>query len=83
VIDESAFVKLPKHAKQFIYYHECAHLTLNNKDEYVADCESINILLGKHGYSEINVRKLIQTLSQEFGWSRRWQELLSCERLQP
>ena len=79
VINASTFVKLPKNAKQFIYYHECAHLTLNNKDEYVADCESINILVEKHGFSEINIRKLIQSLTKTLGWSRRWQELLNCE----
>lgn len=79
VINDSTFVKLPDNAKQFIYYHECAHLTLNSKDEYGADCESINVLVGKHSFSEIDVRKLIQTLTKNLGWSRRWQELLNCE----
>jgi hypothetical protein len=79
VIDDSAFVKLPKNAKQFIYYHECAHLTLKTEDEHEADCESVNLLVENHVFSKLDVRKLVQTLSKELGWSRRWQELLSCE----
>ena len=77
-IDESAFVKLPKNAKQFIYYHECAHLTLKTENEHSADCESINSLVEKHDYSKIDIRKLIQSLTKKLGWSRRWQELLNC-----
>ncbi len=79
VIDNSAFVKLLKNAKQFIYYHECAHLQTKTEDEHEADCTSIDALVEKHDYSALDVRKLIQTLSKELGWSRRWQELLNCE----
>jgi len=79
VIDDSAFVKLPKNAKQFVYYHECAHLKFTIKDEHTADCESVNLLVEKHAYAELDIRRLMQSLSKEFGWSRRWQELLNCE----
>lgn len=41
VIDNSKFLKLPVNARQFIYYHECAHLKLEIKDEYKADCKSL------------------------------------------
>jgi hypothetical protein len=77
-IDDSAFVKLPTAAKQFVFYHECAHLKLRASDEQVMDCESINLLVSQNDYSEIDVRRLIQTLTQEFGWSKRWSKLLNC-----
>jgi len=77
-IDNSAFAKLPKNAKQFVYYHECAHLRLKSHDENKADCESIHFLEKRHNYSEIDIRKLIQTLTEEFGWSKRWNKLLDC-----
>lgn len=80
-IDESAYAKLPKNAKQFVYYHECAHLTLKTEDEYSTDCESINSLVEKHGYSEIDIRKLIQSLTKKLGWSKRWEKLISCKNL--
>lgn len=78
-IDNSAFSKLPKNAKQFVYYHECAHLRLKNNDENEADCKSIHLLEKRNNYSEIDIRKLIQTLTEEFGWSKRWNKLLDCE----
>lgn len=80
-IDNSAFVKLTKNTRQFIYYHECAHLTLRTKDEHEADCESINILMKKHHYKELDVRKLVKNLSEEFGLSQRWSDLLACNGL--
>jgi hypothetical protein len=78
-IDDSAFAKLPKNAKQFVYYHECAHLRLMSNDEHEVDCESINLLVKQGHYSEIQVRRLIQALKQEFGWSKRWSNLLDCK----
>lgn len=78
-IDDSAFVKLPNNAKQFVYYHECAHLRLRSNDEHAMDCESIKLLLERNDYTELDVRKLIQTLTKEFGWSKRWSALLNCK----
>ena len=78
-IDDSAFAKLPKNAKQFVYYHECAHLRLMSNDEHEVDCESINLLVERSHYSEIQVRRLVQALKQEFGWSKRWSNLLDCK----
>jgi len=77
-INDSAFVKLPKNAKEFVYYHECAHLKFRSNDEHKVDCESINLLAAERNYTEIDIRKLIQTLNQEFGWSKRWEKLLDC-----
>ncbi len=77
-INHSAFTILPKNAKQFVYYHECAHLRLKSYDENEADCESIRLLEKRNNYSEIDIRKLIQTLTKEFGWSKRWNQLLDC-----
>ncbi len=78
-IDNSAFAKLPKNAKHFIYYHECAHLKLMSNNEHEVDCESINLLVTRSHYSEMQVRKLVQALKQEFGWSKRWSNLLDCK----
>ncbi len=77
-IDDSAFLKLPINARQFIYYHECAHLKFETTDEYEADCKSLKLINEKHRLSEIDVRKLVKTLVKEFGMSRRWSELLQC-----
>ena len=81
-IDESAFTKLPKNAKQFVYYHECAHLKIRSNDEHEVDCESINLLVMRNNYSEIDLRRLIQALKQEFGLSKRWSKLLECKGFQ-
>lgn len=78
-IDDSAFAKLTKNAKQFVYYHECAHLRLMSNDEHEVDCESINLLVERSHYSEIQLRRLIQALKREFGWSKRWSNLLDCK----
>tara|TARA_R110000782_G_scaffold27256_11_gene69148 strand:- start:1901 stop:2359 length:459 start_codon:yes stop_codon:yes gene_type:complete len=78
-IDDSAFAKLPKNARQFVYYHECAHLKLMNKDEHEVDCESIRLLIKHRDYTEMDIRRLIQVLKQEFGWSKRWSKLLNCK----
>ncbi len=78
-INDSAFTKLPKSAKHFIFYHECAHLRLMSDNEHEVDCKSIQLLVKQKNYSEIDIRKLIQTLRAEFGWSKRWSKLLSCE----
>ncbi|GEM_PF-2760791 len=79
VIDNSAFLKLPLNTRQFIYYHECAHLKFETKDEYEADCKSLKLINEKHGLSEIDVRKLVKNLVAEFGMSQRWSDLLQCE----
>lgn len=79
VIDDSAFTKLPDNAKKFIYYHECAHLTLLTKNENEADCESIKTMTEKHGLTELDIRILVKTLVKKFGLSRRWTNLLMCE----
>lgn len=78
-IDDSAFTKLPGNAKQFIYYHECAHLALRTTDEKEADCESINTMIKKHGATKHDIRILVKTLAKEFGLSPRWTNLLKCE----
>jgi hypothetical protein len=78
-IDDSAFIKLTKNARRFIYYHECAHLKFKIKDEYEADCKSLTLIKEKHELSEIDTRKLVKTLVKEFGMSRRWSELLQCK----
>jgi hypothetical protein len=80
-IDDSAYAKLPGNVRQFIYYHECAHLQSGNVDEKTMDCVSIDFLIEKHNYTTLDIRKLIQTLSVEFGWRRRWRELLNCPAL--
>lgn len=81
-IDEGAFTKLPKNAKQFVYYHECAHLKLRSNDEHEVDCASITLLVMRNNYSEIDLRRLIQALKQEFGLSKRWSKLLECKAFQ-
>lgn len=81
-IDDSAFLKLPVNARQFIYYHECAHLRFKLKDEYDADCRSLELINENHGLSEIDIRKLVETLVKEFGMSRRWSDLLQCNLMQ-
>ena len=77
-INDSDFIKLPKNARQFIYYHECAHLKYRIKDEFEADCKSIELMKEKHQIKEIDVRKLVRTLIKEFGMSHRWSALLQC-----
>ena len=79
VIDNRAFLKLTKNTRRFIYYHECAHLKYKIKDEFETDCKSLELIHEKHGITEIDTRKLVKTLIQEFGMSRRWSELLQCE----
>lgn len=79
VLDDSAFVKLPKNIRQFVYYHECAHLKLKHDDERVTDCESINLLIINNNSSALGIRRLVQSLTQEFGWSQRWSNLLDCK----
>ncbi len=79
VIDNSAFLKLPTNARQFIYYHECAHLKFKLKDEFATDCKSLELINEKHQLFEIDTRKLVETLVKEFGMSRRWSELLQCD----
>lgn len=79
VLDDSAFVKLPENIRQFVYYHECAHLQLLHNDERVMDCKSINSLIVNNNFSALDIRRLVQSLTQEFGWSRRWSDLLRCE----
>lgn len=81
-INDRAFIKLPKNAKHFVYYHECAHLMLMSNDEQRMDCESIRLLIARQGYSKIKIRVLVNTLSQEFGLSKRWSNLLACEDFQ-
>jgi hypothetical protein len=78
-INESDFIKLPENARQFIYYHECAHLKFQIEDEYETDCKSLELINENHPLSKINVRKLVETLVKKFGMSRRWSELLQCE----
>ena len=78
VIDDSAFVRQPINIRLFIYYHECAHLTLTDKGEAVADCESLNSLVEKQHYSELDIRKLIRSLAKQLGLSQRWSNLLNC-----
>jgi len=81
VIDNSAFLKLSKNTRRFIYYHECAHLKYKIEDEFETDCKSLQLINKKHGLTEIDARKLVKTLVQEFGMSRRWSELLQCKEL--
>lgn len=78
-INDSDFIKLPKNARQFIYYHECAHLKYRLKDEFETDCKSLELMKEKHQIKKIDVRKLVKTLIKEFGMSHRWSELLQCE----
>ncbi len=78
-IDNSAFLKLPKNAQQFIYYHECAHLKFKIYDEFDTDCKSLDLIKEKHQLSEIDIRKLVETLVKEFGMSHRWSNLLQCD----
>ncbi len=79
VLDDSAFVKLSENIRQFVYYHECAHLQLKHNDERVMDCESINLLIVNNNFTSLDIRRLVQSLTQEFGWSQRWSNLLRCE----
>ena len=79
VIDDSAFLKLPTNARQFIYYHECAHLKYKLDNEFEADCKALELIQNKHQLSEIDTRKLVKTLVKEFGMSRRWSVLLQCD----
>ncbi len=79
VLDDSAFVKLSKNIRQFVYYHECAHLKLKHNDERIMDCESINLLIVNNNFSALDIRRLVQNLTQELGWSQRWSDLLRCE----
>lgn len=81
-IDASAFARLPKNAREFIYYHECAHLKFMSNDEHEVDCESMNLLAEHSHYSDIEVRSLIQELTKEFGWRKRWYKLLDCRDFQ-
>ena len=81
VIDDSKFVKLPINVRQFIYYHECAHLQLKTEDEFIADCHSVDTLINKHDYSERDIRKLVKVLVKEFGMSLRWSSLLDCSKV--
>ncbi len=81
IIDDSEYLRLPEKARQFIYYHECAHLKLKTEDEHEADCASIKMLRNKHNYKDIDIRKLIETLVKKFGMSTRWSKLLSCAGL--
>ena len=78
-INDSDFIKLPKNTRQFIFYHECAHLKYKTKDENKADCKSIEMMKEIHQIKEIDVRKLVKTLNKEFGMSHRWSALLQCE----
>ncbi len=77
-INDNDFLKLPKNARQFIYYHECAHLKYRIKDEFKTDCKSIELMKDKHQIKEIDVRKLTRALIKEFGMSHRWSALLQC-----
>ena len=77
-INDSDFIKLPKNARQFIFYHECAHFKYRTKDEYKADCKSVDLMKEKHQIKEIDVRKLVRTLNHELGMSHRWRDLLEC-----
>ena len=77
-INDSDFVKLPDNARQFIYYHECAHLKYKIKDELKTDCKSLELMQEKHQIKEIDVRRLVNTLVKEFGMSHRWRALLEC-----
>jgi len=79
-INNSAYVKLSENAKQFVFYHECAHLQLQNKDEHDVDCAAINLLVENQNYAEIDVRRLFKSLSQAFGWQKRWSNLLDCRK---
>ncbi len=81
-INDSVFSKLPKSARQFVYYHECAHLKFRSKNEHQMDCESIKLLVVKMKYSKVKLRRLIKTLVQEFGLSKRWSNLLACDGFQ-
>ncbi len=78
-IDDSTFLKLPKNARRFIYYHECAHLKFKLDDEFETDCKSLELINDKHQLSKTDIRKLVATLVKEFGMSRRWSELLQCK----
>jgi len=78
-IDNSAFLKLTKNARRFVYYHECAHLKYKIENEFETDCKSLELINKKHGLTELETRKLVKTLVQEFGMSRRWSELLQCK----
>ncbi len=77
-IDNSAFLKLTKNVRRFIYYHECAHLKFETKDEHEADCKSLELINDNHGLSEIETRRLIKSLVDEFGMSIRWSDLTNC-----
>lgn len=81
-INDSLFLKLPQNIKQFIYYHECAHLKFKNDDEHMIDCKSIDMLTERHNYSKLDIRKLINSLAKEFGLSKRWSKLLQCDGFQ-
>ena len=43
---------------------------------------SMNLLAQHSHYSEIEVRSLIQVLTKEFGWRKRWYKLLDCKGFQ-
>jgi hypothetical protein len=80
VIDNSAYLKLPTDTRRFIYYHECAHLKYKSMNEFETDCKSLDLINKKHGLTEIETRKLVKNLVKEFGMSRRWSELLQCNK---
>lgn len=77
-INDSDFIKLPENARQFIYYHECAHLKYQIKDEFQTDCKSLELINEKHSLTELDIKKLVDTLVKEFGMSLRWNNLLEC-----
>ena len=78
-INESEFSRLPELSRQFVYYHECAHLVKQIKDEAQVDCVALEMMRDQQQVSKYEMRLLVDELSTSLGLSRRWTNLLKCE----
>ncbi len=78
-INESEFSKLPQLTRQFIYYHECAHLVKQIKDEVKVDCVALEMMRHEQQLSKRDIRLLVDERSTPLGLTPRWTNLLKCD----
>lgn len=78
-INETEFSRLPELSRQFVYYHECAHLVKRIQEEAQTDCVALEMMQEQQRLSRYDIRLLVDELSTALGLSRRWTNLLNCE----
>ena len=86
IFDVSQIAQLPRIVWRFVYFHECAHLTIPTSNEVTANCEALKQMRAEgeiDDRGERTVQRLMEslpTLPPQYGGSGRafWRATMEC-----